>query len=156
MPINVTVINGGNGLPLTGAVVTYQYKCTAGFGNGATISATTNADGLAVLNTGCNWGASGTLTVTAPGYQTYTSQVGQPFGWEPTTNLTVTLMPTANSSGGNCPNGYVMENGQCVLAPYTNLGDQLSDIFKNEWLVILIVVTVIAIVGVIVYRGVKG
>ena len=139
-----------NGEPISGATVTFQGCCLNDpFSSCKILGVNVKNPDFSLINetdsagevrfyTGCMAGLQFSGTVSATGYQSKNySGTLQAFSSEVVVNVALpsAIMPTNNNGKLSCPQGYSLQNGECVQNPkasYTaSIFDSISKFFES-------------------------
>jgi hypothetical protein len=147
--VNTYTVTDETGTLLAGAEVSQQN--TKGWCGLNPVDGYTDSSGVVKLDDGCYTGATGTWTVSAPGYQSKSGTFNAP--WPGGANVSVALSSVASAPvDGLCPPGYVDQGGECVQAASSNWGAILGQTIKANWLLITVLLVVVALVAAMLWR----
>jgi hypothetical protein len=147
--VNTYIVTDASGTPLSGVQVAQQNK--AGWCGANPVNGFTDSSGKLSLDNGCYAGATGTWTASAPGYETQSGTFNAP--WPGGAKVPVAMSAVAASPiAGVCPPGYVDQNGECVQAASPNFLALLGSTIKDNWLLIVVLLVVVALVAAMLWK----
>ena len=153
------LIQDAQGNPLQGAEI--SQTVVAGWCSAINSNGSTDTSGKASIYDGCPFAATVNYTVSSPGYSSQSGSVNTAF-LTGSKQVTVTLRSIAEPApsnsdqslwnkltggSGSCPNGYVLQSGQCVQESKANPFTNLFNLIKANWLLIIVLVAAFALIA---------
>jgi len=153
-----------DGNPLSGVQIKGHYSCgSLGFigGGGNNLYTTTDSDGNWQYDTTCLFGGSATVQFIAEGYETKTENysfpmgggnIGSPDNPVKTVLYPVPVNPIKIGNSYTCPDGYVLQNGQCYLKTVANKEAKYWSWIKDNWLLIVIFIFIAVFIFILIKK----